>query len=158
VGDRVVFSCEKLERLVIDGRGLDGWRLIRGGVDRAEEVIVGGAAFLFLIRALGGDAGADTIVFLDASPLRSLWRVSRRRLNRHASVGVPAGTDPAAFHQAFLKFLRNQWRYRRKVRRELLAELARERDGRRVVVLRRESDAAAFLTSLDSPSPAGGTF
>jgi glycosyltransferase 2 family protein len=26
--------------------------------------IVGGAAFLFLIRALGGDAGADTIVFL----------------------------------------------------------------------------------------------
>jgi adenylate kinase family enzyme len=100
---------------------------------------------------------ADTIVFLDASPLRCLWRVSRRRLNRHASVGVPAGTEPAAFHQAFLKFLRNQWRYRTNVRRELLAELARERDGRRVVVLRRESDAAAFLTSLDSPGPAGGT-
>jgi adenylate kinase family enzyme len=100
---------------------------------------------------------ADTIVFLDASPLRCLWRVSRRRLNRHASVGVPVGTDPAAFHQAFLKFVRNQWRYRRKVRRGLLAELARERDGRRVVVLRRGSDAAAFLSSLDSPGPAGGT-
>jgi adenylate kinase family enzyme len=100
---------------------------------------------------------ADMVVFVDASPLRCLWRVSRRRLNRHASVGVPAGTDPAAFHQAFLKFLRNQWRYRRKVRRELLAELARERNGRRVVVLRRGNDAADFLTSLDSPSPAGGT-
>lgn len=100
---------------------------------------------------------ADTIVFLDASPLRCLWRVSRRRLNRRASVGVPAGTEPAAFHQAFLKFLRNQWRYRTNVRRELLAELERERDRRRVVVLRRESDAAAFLTSLDSPGPAGGT-
>jgi adenylate kinase family enzyme len=100
---------------------------------------------------------ADIVVFMDTSPIRCLWRVSRRRRNRHASVGVPAGTAPAAFHHAFLKFLRNQWRYRRKVRGELLAELAREREGRRVVVLRRASDAAAFLTDLDSPGPAEGT-
>ena len=88
---------------------------------------------------------ADTVVFVDASPLRCLWRVSRRRLDRHASPGTPAGTEPGALHRALRKFLRNQWRYRTRVRGELLAELARERDGRRVVVVRRRRDAAAFL-------------
>lgn len=101
---------------------------------------------------------ADTVVFVDTSPLRCLWRVSRRRLNREASVGMPAGTEPAPFPRAFFKFLRNQWRYRRTVRGELLRELAHERDGRRVVVLRRGSDASAFLSTVDSRGPAGGTF
>ena len=99
---------------------------------------------------------ADTVVFVDASPLRCFWRVSRRRMNRAGSVGVPAGTEPASPQRALWKFLGNQWRYRRKTRRELLAELARERDGRQVVVVRRDRDAAAFLRSVDSPSPAGG--
>jgi adenylate kinase family enzyme len=100
---------------------------------------------------------ADTVVFVDASLLRCLWRVSRRRLDRQAKVGTPAGTEPGALHRALLKFARNQWRYRTTVRRELLAELARERDGRRVVVLKRGSDAAAFMSSVDSPNPARGT-
>ena len=99
---------------------------------------------------------ADTVVFVDISLLRSLWRVSKRRLNRQASVGTPVG-EPGAIHRSLLKFVRNQWQYRRTVRRELLAELGRERDGRRVVVLRRDSETAAFLRSLDSRSPAGGT-
>ena len=99
---------------------------------------------------------ADTVVFVDASPLRCLWRVSRRRLHRQAAVGTPAGTEAAPFHRALLKFLRNQWRYRRTVRGELLAELARQRDGRRVVVLRRGSDARAFMRRVDSPPTSGG--
>ena len=101
---------------------------------------------------------ADTAVFVDASPLRCLWRVSRRRLNRAESVGIPGGTAPGPVHEALLKFVRNQWRYRRSVRRELLAELAREREGRNVVVLRRGGDAARFLAAVDSPKAAGGTF
>lgn len=100
---------------------------------------------------------ADTVVFVDTSPLRCFWRASRRRLNRQESVGIPAGTEPAPFHRALRKFLRNQWRYRRTVRGELLRELARERDGRRVVVLRRGSDASAFLSNVDSRGPGGGT-
>lgn len=100
---------------------------------------------------------ADTVVFVDASALRCLWRVSRRRLDRRPSSGTPAGTRPGALHRALLKFFRNQWRYRTKVRRQLLTELAREHERRRVVVVRRESDAAVFLGSLDSPSAAGGT-
>jgi adenylate kinase family enzyme len=99
---------------------------------------------------------ADTVVFVDTSLLRSLWRVSKRRLNRQASVGTPAG-KPGALHRSLLKVARNEWQYRRRVRRQLLAELARERDGRRVVVLRSDSDAVAFLHSVDSRSPAGGT-
>jgi adenylate kinase family enzyme len=98
---------------------------------------------------------ADTVVFVDISLLRSLWRVTKRRLNRQASVGTPVG-EPGALHRSLLKFARNQWQYRTTVRRELLAELARDRDGRRVVVLRDGGDAAAFLRSLDSPRPAVG--
>lgn len=100
---------------------------------------------------------ADTVVFVDVSPVRCLWRVGRRRLNRQASVGIPAGTEPSPFHRALGKFLRNQWRYRRRVRRELLDELARKREGRRVVVLRRGADASALLSGVDSPGPSGGT-
>ncbi len=99
---------------------------------------------------------ADTVVFVDISLGRSLWRVSKRRLNRQASVGTPVG-DPGALHRSLLKFARNQWHYRTTVRQELLAELARERDGRRVVILRRDTDTVAFLRSLDSPRTSGGT-
>jgi adenylate kinase family enzyme len=91
---------------------------------------------------------ADTVVFVDASPLRCLWRVARRRRNRDASVGVPAETQPGPVHHALLKFARNQWRYRRRVRGDLLAELARGREERRVVVVRSREDAGAFVDSL----------
>lgn len=100
---------------------------------------------------------ADTVVFVDASPLRCFWHVSRRRFDRQANAGTPAGTEPGAAHRALLKFFRNQWRYRTRVRRALLDELARERDGRRVVVLRRSADATAFLGSVDLPRSTEGT-
>ncbi|HEV3478322.1 MAG TPA: hypothetical protein VG144_02605 [Gaiellaceae bacterium] len=100
---------------------------------------------------------ADTVVLVDASPLRCLWRLGRRRLNRAASTSTPSGTKPGAVHRALLKFLRNQWVYRTKVRRELLGELSRARNGRRVVLVRRGSDAAAFLRGVDSPPAARGT-
>jgi adenylate kinase family enzyme len=100
---------------------------------------------------------ADTVVFVDVSTARCLWRVGRRRLNRQGSAGIPAGTEPNAFHRSLLKFLRNQWLYRTRVRRELLAELEREGDGRRVFVLRRTGDVGAFLRTLDSAHQAKGT-
>lgn len=100
---------------------------------------------------------ADTVVFVDASPLRCLSRVSRRRLNRDGSAGVPAGTKPSPAHKSLAKFVRNQWRYRTRVRPELLAELARRENGRRAVVVRRSEDAEAFLQSVDSAVRTGGT-
>ncbi|MGH3080498.1 MAG: hypothetical protein ACRDNH_05105 [Gaiellaceae bacterium] len=94
---------------------------------------------------------ADTVVFVDASTLRCFWHVARRRLNRQAGVGTPAGSEPGPSHRALAKFIRNQWRYRRSVRKQLLAELARKQEGRQVVVVRRRYDAAAFLSGVDSP-------
>ena len=102
-------------------------------------------------------AAADTVVFVDASLVRCLWRVAQRRLNRDESVGVPSGTEPGPLHHALLKFARNQWRYRTSVRRQLLVELERAQDGRRVVVLRGADDTARFLGSLDSRGSTGGT-
>jgi hypothetical protein len=78
-------------------------------------------------------------------------------MNRATSTSTPSGTEPGAVHRALLKFLRNQWVYRRRVRRELLGELSQARNGRRVVVVRRGSDAAAFLRGVDSRLAAGGT-
>ena len=88
---------------------------------------------------------ADTIVFVDASPLQCLWRVSRRRLDAHPGTGVPAGSQPAPVHRALAKFLRGQWQYRRRVRPELLADLARRGNEQRVVVLRTGGDVRDFL-------------
>ena len=90
---------------------------------------------------------ADTIVFLDVSPLQCFWRVSRRRLDAQPAKGAPAGSEPGAVHGAVRKFIRNQWEYRRKVRPELVADLARRRNGQRVVVLRNENDLRNFVSA-----------
>lgn len=107
----------------------DSW--IAEGVQRGTE-------HLWLDRA-------DTIVFLDASPLTCIWRVTRRRLDPGSSPGLPEGTVPAPFHRAFLKFVRYLWWYRRTGRGEILDELAHRRDGKRVVVLRGKRDLREFL-------------
>jgi hypothetical protein len=90
---------------------------------------------------------ADTIVYLDVSPLKCLWRVSRRRLDAQPAAGAPAGSEPGPVHRALRKFFRNQWEYRRKVRPELVADLERRRNGQRVVVLRNDNDLRTFLST-----------
>lgn len=101
---------------------------------------------------------ADTVVFMDASPVRCLWRVGRRRLSRRPVEGVPQESPRRRADRSVLNFLRGQWNYRRRLRPELLAELGRRRNGRDVIVLRREGDRRRFLQRVDSAVPAGGTF
>ena len=91
---------------------------------------------------------ADTIVFIDASLLQCLWRVSRRRLDARPAKGVPAGSEPSSAPRALSKFLRNHWQYRRTVRPELVADLERRRQGQRVVVVRRGADLRNFLAGI----------
>jgi hypothetical protein len=91
---------------------------------------------------------ADTVVFVDASPLRCLWRVSRRRLDRNGRPDLPAGSEPAPVHRALAKFVRLQWNYRRKVRPDLLADLSRRQSRQRVVVLRTGEEGRRFMAQL----------
>jgi adenylate kinase family enzyme len=91
---------------------------------------------------------ADAVVFVDASPLRCLWRVSRRRLEADGGPDVPAGSEPAPVHRALAKFARGQWHYRKTVRPELLADLARRRSRQRVVVLRTGGESRRFMAQL----------
>ena len=95
--------------------------------------------------------GADAVVFIDASPLRCLWRVSRRRIDGNGGPDVPAGSEPAPFHRALAKFIRGQWRYRRTIRPELLADLARRRTRQRIVVLRTEEEGRSLMAHLPQP-------
>lgn len=98
---------------------------------------------------------ADTVVLFDTHPLASVWRVTRRRLGRaERGVDMPAGCEPAPFHEAALKFARYLWDYRRRTRAELLAELERPRAGRRVVIVRRERDLRDFLRALPDTAEA----
>jgi adenylate kinase family enzyme len=100
---------------------------------------------------------ADTVVLLDVSPFRCLWRAARRRRTDEPSPGVPRGSAPAPAHRALVKFARGQWNYRRRLRPDLLAKLETRRNGSRAVVLRRNADVRRFLGGVDSPVPARGS-
>jgi adenylate kinase family enzyme len=101
---------------------------------------------------------ADVVVFLDASPMRCLWRAGRRRLSRGPVEGVPRESPRGRADRSLANFVRGQWYYRRRLRGDLLAELGRRRNGREVVVLRRDADRQRFLRDLDSAVLRRGTF
>ena len=91
---------------------------------------------------------ADTIVFIDVSPLTSIVRVIRRRWESADGPEMPADCEPAPFYKAFPRFLTFLWAYRRVVRPEVLADLARRGQEQRVVILRSEHDVQRFLASV----------
>jgi energy-coupling factor transporter ATP-binding protein EcfA2 len=88
---------------------------------------------------------ADTIVFIDTSPLSSIWRVTKRRLDSADGPEMPADCKPAPFYQAFPRFLRFLEVYRRVVRPNVLADLARREQRQQVAVLRSDEDVQRFL-------------
>jgi adenylate kinase family enzyme len=92
---------------------------------------------------------ADTIVFLDVSPLVATWRVSRRRLSAHDRSTAPDGCEPAPAYRALIKFLLYQWEYRRKIRPEILRILERRRGHAVIAVLRTPQEVDAFLRHVE---------
>ena len=99
---------------------------------------------------------ADSILFLDASPLSCVWRVIRRRLRAEPGPEAPADCKPAPFHRAFPKFLRFLWLYKTRVRPDVLAELDRRQSSQRVAVLRSERDVSTFLAKVKAQQAALG--
>jgi hypothetical protein len=91
---------------------------------------------------------ADTIVFIDAAPLACVWRVIRRRLDSQAGPEMPADCKPAPFYRAFPRFLRLLLLYRRTVRADVLANLARRQQRQQVAILRSEEDVGSFLAGV----------
>jgi adenylate kinase family enzyme len=92
---------------------------------------------------------ADTIVFLDVSPLVATWRVSRRRLSGEDRSTAPNGCKPAPAHRALIKFLLYQWEYRTKIRPEILRLLERRRGHAEIAVLRTRQEVDAFLRRVE---------
>jgi adenylate kinase family enzyme len=99
---------------------------------------------------------ADTIVFIDASPGTSIWRVTRRRFDGTPGPEMPADCKPAPFYRAFPKFLRFLWVYRTRVRAEVLADLARRKDHQHVAILRNEEDTRRFVAAVKAQREALG--
>jgi hypothetical protein len=99
---------------------------------------------------------ADTIVFIDASPLACVWRVAKRRLDSTDGPQMPADCKPAPLYRAFPRFLRFLRVYRTVVRPEVLADLARREQHQRVVVLRGDEDAQRFLADAKAQGARAG--
>jgi adenylate kinase family enzyme len=91
---------------------------------------------------------ADMIVFMDVSPLKSIWRVTKRRFDSGYRPETPADCKPAPFYLAFPRFLAFVRAYRRSVRPEVLADLARRKGSQQVAILRNEEEVQRFLASV----------
>jgi adenylate kinase family enzyme len=91
-------------------------------------------------------ARADTVVFLDAPRLTSLWRVVKRWL-RHRGRTRP-DVAPGCPEQLSWEFVRWIWTYPRRRRGEMLAKLDAVRTTKRVHVLRTARDVDAFVAGL----------
>lgn len=99
---------------------------------------------------------ADTIVFLDVSPLASIWRITRRRLDSSRGPEMPADCEPAPFYRAFPKVVRFLWLYRKNVRAQVLAELASREDKKQIAVLRGDDDVRRFVEGAKTQREALG--
>ena len=120
------------------------WEAIQRGELERDAWIADGIQEGRMMLDLWLDA-ADTVVFIDASPLSSVWRVTRRRLRSAEGPETPADCKPAPFYRAFPRFLRFLRLYRRVVRPEVLADLARREPHQQVAVLCTDEDVQRFL-------------
>ena len=89
---------------------------------------------------------ADTIVFMDYSPLVCLWRVIMRRV-RYRDGGRPDMAEgcPEKLDPEFLKWV---WNFRRDRRPGILTKIASRGPDTDVVVLRSPREATAFLSQV----------
>ncbi len=125
------------------------WEEIQRRVLEGDEWIADSASERTLSLRL---EAADTIVFLDVSPLRCAARVLRRRLATRGRRRSDVAPDcpPSRVDRAAAKFVDYLRRYREEIRPQILAELDRLADGRRIVVLRRPHDIRRFLEAATS--------
>jgi adenylate kinase family enzyme len=92
-------------------------------------------------------AAADTVIYLDVSPLTSTIRATRRRILHRwrRAPGMPGGSHPMFDAQLF-KWI---WTFPRQGRPELQALLAESSVAPKAIVLRTRGDVRRLLRSLD---------
>jgi adenylate kinase family enzyme len=91
-------------------------------------------------------ATADTVLFLDAHPLTSLWRILKRRWkNRGRTRDDVAPGCPEQMNWEFVHWVLT---FRTRRRPGILRQLAAARPGQRVVILRNARDVREFLATL----------
>jgi adenylate kinase family enzyme len=96
---------------------------------------------------------ADTVIFLDLPRLTCIRRVVLRSFTGRRRADLPDGCRERVFPE--LRFLRWIWSYPARHRPVVVARLAEfERRGGRVVVVRDDGEAQAFLDSVGSAAAA----
>ena len=93
-------------------------------------------------------AAADTVVFLDISRMRCLWRVLVRRVRHHRqSRRSMAPGCPERLTVGFIKWI---WQYPSRRRPDILRRLRQLGAGKTVAILRNDGEVGRFVRDLDS--------
>jgi adenylate kinase family enzyme len=99
-------------------------------------------------------ARADTIILLDFSGWRCIWRAVSRSVRTYGRVR-PDLAPGCPEQLPELQFLLWIWRFRRVSLPPLLERISRYRDRRSVHVLTNSRSVKRFLMALDAPAPSG---
>jgi adenylate kinase family enzyme len=91
-------------------------------------------------------AAADTVVFLDAHPFVSLWRIIKRRIQNRGRVREDVA--PGCPERLNWEFVHWVLTFRGRRRPGILRALATARPDQRVVILRNARDVAEFLATI----------
>ena len=121
----------------------EAWdRIIAELISRESWVMDGNYGRTLPVRL----AACDTVVFLDYPRLTCLWRVVRRwwRYRGRSRPDLPEGC-PEGWSWEFVRWI---WTYPRRRRGGILRQLASLGDRARVVVLRDDREADAFIGRL----------
>lgn len=120
------------------------WRArVKQLVEREAWVMDGNFSGTFDLRM----PRADTVVFLDRSTLRCLWRVIKRTIRYYGK--VRPGSAPGCQERFDGYFLRYVLGYNKTRRPGILRNLEQQRNGgKQVFILQSKTDIQRFLTSL----------
>ncbi|MBM3933997.1 MAG: hypothetical protein FJ319_06805 [SAR202 cluster bacterium] len=89
---------------------------------------------------------ADTILFMDYSRIRCMWRTTRRVLTYRRHVRPDMGEDcPEKINVSCYKWM---WNFRKDIRPKIMALIEANRNGKEVYILRNPKDADRLLAEL----------
>ena len=120
------------------------WRQIQLRLVAGDAWIIDGNYLSTLELRLGA---ADTVVFLDVSRWRCVWRATRRVLIGRGRANTAAGC-PERLGRRHLSFLSYIWSFKRDARPGVLDALAKHQESTTVIRLATPAQARLFLTDL----------
>ena len=121
------------------------WQVLQDEIVGRNSWIIDGNYSATMVTRL---EAADTIIFLDYPTITCLYRAIKREIQyRGRSRPDMDPGCPERFHLPFLSWICG---YRKRNRPTVLARIEQHCQGKRVIILRRPSEAESFLRALEA--------